>query len=133
MRTGTMNEALPAPAGPYSHVVRSGEVVACSGQAGIAADGRIAEGVARQTEQCFANVLAALEAGGASEPDIVKVNVYLTDVQDFAAMNEVYAQTFSEPYPARTTVYVGLPPGLLIEVDAVAVVSETAAPEGAQQ
>jgi enamine deaminase RidA (YjgF/YER057c/UK114 family) len=82
--------------------------------------------IAAQTRQCLANVLAALAAGGAHESDIAKVNVYLSEVADFTAMNEVYASTFSEPYPARTTVYVTLPPGLLVEIDAIAVLEDQA-------
>lgn len=120
MRHGTMSAELPVPAGPYSHVVRSGHLVICSGQGGIAPDGALRTGLIEQAEQCFANVLAALAAAGAAETDVVKVGVYLTTVDDFAAMNEVYARMFTAPYPARTTVYVGLPPGLLIEVDVIA-------------
>jgi enamine deaminase RidA (YjgF/YER057c/UK114 family) len=96
-------------------------MVLCAGQGGHDLDGSLATGIAEQTEQCLANVLAALAACGATETDVVKVGVYLTDVAHFAAMNEVYARVFSEPYPVRTTVYVGLPPGMLIEVDAIAV------------
>jgi 2-iminobutanoate/2-iminopropanoate deaminase len=112
----------PAPAGPYSQCVRAGSTVICAGQSGHALDGTLATGIAEQTERCLANVLAALAACGAAESDVVKVGVYLTDVAHFAAMNEVYARVFREPYPVRTTVYVGLPAGMLIEVDAIAAV-----------
>ena len=115
----------PPPAGPYSPCVRSGPIVMASGQSGHTADGRLAGDVTAQTAQCLANVLAVLASGGADETDVVKVGVYLTDVADFPAMNEVYARAFSSPYPARTTVYVKLPPGMLIEVDAVAVLPES--------
>jgi 2-iminobutanoate/2-iminopropanoate deaminase len=100
-----------------------GGVHFASGQAGADADGVLAEGIAAQARQCFQNLLTAVEAAGLGERDVVKVNVFLTDVADFAAMNEVYAATFSSPYPARTTVYVTLPPGMLIEADVVAVAS----------
>lgn len=122
-RVTTTAPGLPHPAGPYSHVAAAGGLYFASGQAGADAEGRLADGIAEQARQCFANLLSALEAAGLAETDVVKVNVYLTDVADFAAMNEAYAAAFSEPYPARTTVYVGLPPGMLIEADVVAVES----------
>lgn len=123
-RNATSSADGPSPAGPYSPCVRSGPMVFASGQSGHAPDGRLADDIATQSEQCLANVLAALASGGATEAHVLKVGVYLTDVAHFSAMNEVYARTFSAPYPARTTVYVGLPAGMLIEVDAVAVVPE---------
>jgi len=116
----------PEPAGPYSQCVRIGNVITCAGQGGAQPDGTMPGAIAAQTRQCLANVLAALAAGGAHESDIAKVNVYLSEVADFTAMNEVYASTFSEPYPARTTVYVTLPPGLLVEIDAIAVLEDQA-------
>ncbi len=111
----------PPPVGPYSQAVRAGSFVLCAGQSGHAPDGTIADGVTEQTEQCLANVLAALAAAGATEADVVRVGVYLTEFAHFGAMNEVYARVFGSPYPVRTTVYVGLPPGMVIEVDAIAV------------
>ena len=114
---------LPRPAGPYSHVAGVAGVRFASGQAGADSEGRLADGIAAQARQCFQNLLTAIRAAGAGEGDVVKVNVYLTDVADFAAMNEEYAAAFSSPYPARTTVYVTLPPGMLIEADVVAVTS----------
>ena len=124
MRNGMISPELPTPAGPYSHVVTAGDVVACSGQGGMASDGTLAAGITAQTEQCLANVLAALAVAGAAETDVVKVGVYLTTPDDFAPMNEVYRRVFTDAYPARTTVYVGLPPGLLVEVDAMAVIAK---------
>lgn len=123
-RTAASTTSAPPPAGPYSQAVRAGSLVVCAGQGGHRLDGTIADDITAQTEQCLANVLAALAAGGATEADVVKVGVYLTDVGDFAAMNEVYARTFAAPYPVRTTVYVGLPAGMLIEVDAIASVTD---------
>jgi len=122
-RSTTMAAGLPKPAGPYSHVAAVGGVSFASGQGGADAQGRLADGAAAQSEQCFRNLLTALEAAGLGETDVVKVTVYLTDVADFPAMNEAYAAAFSSPYPARTTVYVTLPPGMLIEADVVAVAS----------
>ncbi len=103
-------------------------MVFSAGQSGHTPDGQLALDVGAQTRQCLANVLAVLESAGATESDVVKVGVYLTDVAHFAAMNEVYATVFGSPYPARTTVYVGLPPGLLVEIDAVAVLPEDRLP-----
>ena len=123
-RSAASTTGAPPPAGPYSQAVRAGAMVLCAGQSGHAVDGSIADDIAAQTEQCLANVLAVLAAGGAAETDVVRVGVYLTDVAQFAAMNEVYGRVFSAPYPVRTTVYVGLPPGMLIEVDAIASVSD---------
>ena len=120
-RGTTTAPGLPRPAGPYSHVAGVGGIHFASGQAGADGDGRLLDGIAAQARQCFENLLTALRAAGAGEADVVKVSVYLTDVADFAAMNEQYASVFSSPYPARTTVYVTLPPGMLIEADVVAV------------
>lgn len=122
-RGTTMAPGLPRPAGPYSHVAGVGGVHFASGQAGADAEGRLLDGIAAQARQCFQNLLTALEAAGAGEADVVKVTVYLTDVADFAGMNEEYARVFSSPYPARTTVYVTLPADMLIEADVVAVTS----------
>lgn len=121
-RTTTMSGKLPEPAGPYSHAVGDGRTVYSSGQGGAAADGTLSKDVAEQCAQCFSNVLVALAAGGADETDVVKVTVYLTDTNDFAEMNAAYASAFSDPYPARTTVYVTLPTGMAIEVDAIAII-----------
>jgi 2-iminobutanoate/2-iminopropanoate deaminase len=112
----------PPPAGPYSQSVRIGSLVACSGQAGTTPDGTLTSGVAEQTRRALENIRASLSASGAAETDVAHVRVYLTDRRHFAEMNMVYASFFSEPFPARTTVYVGLPDGLLIEIDALAVV-----------
>ncbi|MGN6742061.1 MAG: RidA family protein [Amnibacterium sp.] len=129
VRDAAMAPGLPRPAGPYSHVAGVGGLHFASGQAGADGDGRLASGIAAQSTQCFANLLTAVAAAGATERDVVKVTVYLTDVADFAAMNEAYESTFTAPYPARTTVYVTLPPELLIEADVVAI---TAAKEQAE-
>ena len=68
----------------------------------------------------FENLLACLRAAGCEPADVIKVNAYLTDLGDFAAFNEVYRENFQEPYPARTTVGVSLPGGILVEVEAIA-------------
>jgi 2-iminobutanoate/2-iminopropanoate deaminase len=115
-----ISDALPAPIGPFSHAVRAGEFVFLSGQVGQdPATGKLAEGgVAAQARQAFANIAQVLKTAGKSFDDVVKVNVFLADMADFASMNEVYAQTFKKPYPARTTVAVaGLPMGARVEIE----------------
>ena len=108
---------------PYSAGVRSGDHVFLSGQTGIdPATGELVEGdVAAQTEQIFKGLARVLAAAGLSLADAVKCNVYLTDINDFQAMNAVYARQFEAPYPARTTIGVAaLPGGARIEIELVA-------------
>jgi reactive intermediate/imine deaminase len=114
----------PQPAGPYSQSTRIGRIVQSAGQVGRRPDGSLVEGVGPQTRQALRNVFAALAASGATEADILSVRVFLTDTGHFAEMNAVYAEMLHEPYPSRTTVYVGLPPGLLVEIDALAVLPD---------
>jgi 2-iminobutanoate/2-iminopropanoate deaminase len=84
--------------------------------------GQLVQGdVAAQAEQCFKNLFAVLAAAGLTPNDVVKVNVFLTDMNNFKAMNEVYARQFSKPYPARTTIGVAsLPVGAQIEIEMIA-------------
>jgi 2-iminobutanoate/2-iminopropanoate deaminase len=109
--------------GPYSHGIDTGSLVFCSGQTPL--DPMTGElrtgGVGAQTDQCFDNLFAVLESAGLGPDDVMKVNVFLTDMADFSAMNEVYATRFHEPFPARTTVAVaGLPLGAAIEIELIA-------------
>ena len=114
----------PAPLGPYSQGVRIGSLLAVAGQGGFDRSGELVDGgVAEQTHQALANIEAILTAGGASLQEVIRVGVFLTEVEDFAAMNRVYSETFTEPFPARTTVYVRLPAGMRVEIDALAVIS----------
>ena len=109
--------------GPYSHAVDGGALLYLSGQTPIdPATGRLAiGGIAEQTAQCFANLFAVLAAAGLTPDQVIKVNVYLTDMNDFAAMNTVYAAQFNQPYPARTTIGVAsLPLGARIEIELIA-------------
>ena len=109
--------------GPYSHAVDDGSHVFCSGQTPIDPEtGALREGgVGDQTLQCFDNLFAVLADGGLTPDDVVKVNVYLTDMSDFAAMNDAYATRFAAPYPARTTVGVAaLPMNARVEIELVA-------------
>ncbi len=119
----TTNAPTPPANIPLSQAVRKGNLLQVSGQTPVdpATGQPVAGGVAEQTEQALRNVIAILEAGGGSLRDVIMLRVYLTDVAHFAEMNETYARVVGEPFPARTTVYVGLPPGLLVEIDALAV------------
>jgi len=109
--------------GPYSHAVEAGELIFLSGQTPMdSATGKLAEGdIAAQTEQVFKNLFNVLASAGLTEADVVKANVFLTDMGNFAAMNAVYATKFSAPYPARSTVAVaGLPLGAQVEIELIA-------------
>jgi 2-iminobutanoate/2-iminopropanoate deaminase len=113
----------PAPVGPYSQAVKAGGTLYCSGQIPInPATGAIPEGIDAQTHQVLKNLAAVLEAGGADFSNVVKTTVFLKDMNDFPAMNAVYAETFTKAAPARSTVQVvRLPKDVLVEIDAVAV------------
>jgi 2-iminobutanoate/2-iminopropanoate deaminase len=109
--------------GPYSPAIEAGEFVYLSGQGPMdPATRKLVEGdVQAQAEQVFKNLFAILAAAGLTPVDVIKVNVYLTDMDDFAAMNEVYARQFDPPYPARTTVGVAsLPLGIKVEIEMIA-------------
>lgn len=116
-------ENAPKPVAAYSQASRKGNILQVAGQVGIdPAVGEVAgSGVAEQARQTFRNIEAVLEAAGASLDDVVMMRVYLTDTAHFAEFNETYNALVREPCPARTTVYVGLPKGLLVEIDALAV------------
>jgi 2-iminobutanoate/2-iminopropanoate deaminase len=113
----------PSANGPYSQGVRAGGLVFVSGQIPIdPATGEIVSGgIAAQTERVLRNLRAVLEASGASLTDVVKTTVYLTNLADFAVVNEIYGRSFGAPFPARATVQVAaLPRGALVEIDAIA-------------
>lgn len=112
-----------AAVGPYSHAAEHAGLVFLSGQTPLnPGTGALLEGdVEAQTRQCFENLDAVLEAAKLTITEVVKVNVFLVDMDDFAAMNTVYAEQFEEPYPARTTIGVAsLPLGARVEVELVA-------------
>lgn len=113
----------PAAIGPYSQGVMAGNTVYLSGQIGFdPATMQLAEGLDEQAERVFGNLAAVAAAAGGSLADAVKLTIYLVDLGHFARVNEIMAQHFKEPYPARATVQVAaLPRGALIEVDAVLV------------
>lgn len=123
MRDAISAPAAPPAVGPYSHAVRAGELLFLSGQTPLdPATGALVPGdVGAQTTQVFANLAAVLDAAGRSFDDVVKANVFLVDMADFAAMNAVYATIFTAPYPARSTVAVaGLPLGARVEIELIA-------------
>ena len=115
-----------APAiGPYSPALRAGGLLFVSGQIPLdPATGQLVEGDIRtQTTRVLENLGELLRAGGADFSDVARTTIFLTDLNDFAVVNEVYASYFSEPYPARATVEVArLPRDVRVEIDAVAVV-----------
>ncbi|MDQ3757298.1 MAG: Rid family detoxifying hydrolase [Actinomycetota bacterium] len=110
---------MSKPVGPYSPSMRAGDWLVCSGQVGLR-DGAVVEGgVEAETRQALANLRVLLESEGASMGHVVKTLVFLTDMDDFAAMNEVYAEAFGDHRPARSTVAVAaLPLGARVEVEA---------------
>ena len=114
----------PRPVGPYRPVVRAGEWVVTSGQIGVepGPDGTphlVEGGTAAQARQALANLSAVLETEGATLADVVKTTVFLVDMSDFAALNELWVETFPEPRPARSAVGVAsLPLGARVEVEA---------------
>ena len=116
-------DKAPAAIGPYSQAVLAGDMIFLSGQLPIdPATGSFPEGgVSAQTRQSLANVKAILEEAGFSTGDVVKTTVFLADMGDFAAMNEVYKEVFSAPFPARSAIAVkDLPKGALVEIECIA-------------
>lgn len=114
--------SAPAAIGPYSQAIKCGSLLFCSGQIPVnPATGEIPEGIQAQTEQSLANVKALLAAAGTSIDRVVKTTVFLADMSLFGAMNEVYARTFTEPFPARSAVAVReLPKQVLVEIEVIA-------------
>ena len=112
----------PAALGPYSQGIIMGSTVFTSGQVGInPANGEVAPDIEGQARQVLQNVKAVLEAGGAKMDDVVKTSVFVKNMDDFAKVNEIYAEFFTEPYPARSCVEVArLPKDMLVEIEAIA-------------
>ena len=126
MKTIVHTDRAPAAIGPYSQAVRAGSFLFTSGQIPLKPDGSLETGdVAAQTEQVLTNLKAVLEAGGAGLEQVVKCTCFLSDMNHFSAMNEVYARFFADEPPARSAVEVArLPRDVLVEIEAVALVSE---------
>lgn len=120
-KTVIASENAPAALGPYSAGIASGNLAFLSGQLGLdPSTGELAEGVAAQAEQALKNIEALLTAAGATFGNVVKTTVFLADIADFNAVNEVYGARFTEPYPARSAVQVAaLPKGALVEIECI--------------
>ncbi|HWR77885.1 MAG TPA: RidA family protein [Thiobacillus sp.] len=118
----------PAAIGTYSQAVRAGDTVYLSGQIGLEpASMQLVDGIEAQIHQVFKNLAAVAEAAGGSLDDVVKLNVFLTDLVHFPKVNEIMAQYFAAPYPARAAVGVAaLPRAALVEADAVMVSGQIA-------
>ncbi|MEW6697360.1 MAG: RidA family protein [Bacillota bacterium] len=124
-KTIICTEKAPAAIGPYSQAVKAGNLMFISGQIPIdPATGNVVEGdVQAQTRQCIKNLIAICEAAGAGLQDVVKTSVFIKDMNQFAKINEIYAEYFSTEPPARACVEVScLPKNVLIEIEAVVVV-----------
>jgi 2-iminobutanoate/2-iminopropanoate deaminase len=126
MKDVVRTEAAPAPfqGAPYSQAIKANGFVFVAGQVGIKPDNPepVADTIREQTEQTLANLGAILEAAGSSMDKLVKTTVFLTNLDDFQGMNEVYSKHVGDRPPARSTFEVSrLPPGLLVEIEAIAV------------
>jgi 2-iminobutanoate/2-iminopropanoate deaminase len=116
-------ENATAAVGPHSQGVRRGNILAVGGQVGAnPKSGILCEGFHEQIQQAMTNVQEILKDAGSSFADVVMLRVYLTEEGHFRDMNTVLEKFLSKPFPARTVVYVGLPPDMLVEIDALAVV-----------
>jgi 2-iminobutanoate/2-iminopropanoate deaminase len=122
MKQAISTNAAPGAIGPYSQAIDAGQLLFVSGQIPInPADGTIAEGIKAQTAQSISNIKAILAAAGLSIGNVVKTTVFLADMSLFADMNEVYAQHFTAPFPARSAVAVKeLPKQVLVEIEVIA-------------
>lgn len=112
----------PVALGPYSHANRAGNFVFCSGQLGIdPRTGSLAKGVKAQASQALQNLASVLDASGCSHADVVKTTIFLKDIRDFAAVNEIYGDFFRKDFPARSAFQVAaLPKDALVEIEVIA-------------
>jgi 2-iminobutanoate/2-iminopropanoate deaminase len=127
-RAAIRTDQAPGAIGPYSQAIRYGQLIYTAGQVGAnpRSGELVAGGVAEQADQALRNLSAVLAAAGSGLDLLLKTTIFLADMGDFAAVNEVYARHLREPFPARSTVAVReLPKGALVEIEAVA-----AAPDG---
>ncbi|MCI7329705.1 MAG: RidA family protein [Lachnospiraceae bacterium] len=122
MKNVIATDKAPAAIGPYSQAIRVGNLVYTSGVIPVdPATGAIAEGSAAQAEQAFMNLTNLLEAAGTDASKVVKTTVFIKEMNDFGAINEVYAKYFPEPYPARSCVEVArLPKDVMLEIECIA-------------
>lgn len=112
----------PAAIGPYSQAIQIGNLLFTSGQIPVnPADGTIPDGVIAQANQALTNVKSLIEASGTSMDNVIKTTIFIANMEDFGAINEIYAKYFTKPYPARSCVEVArLPKDVLLEVEAIA-------------
>ena len=124
MKSVINTEKAPGAIGPYSQAIKAGDMIFVSGQLPLdPATGAFPEGIAAQTRQSLSNVMAVLAEAGAKPENIIKTTVFLKDMNDFAAMNAVYASFFTEAPPARSAVQAArLPKDALVEIEAIAVI-----------
>lgn len=123
VRNAIVTDKAPKPMGPYSQAIIEGDFIFVAGQGPInpLTGTRELGDVQSQTKRTFENLRAILQAAGSSLDHVVKCNVYLRDINDFAAMNEVYQAYFTAPFPARTTIQAGaLPGGIAVEIECIA-------------
>ena len=123
-RSPIHSDSAPRAIGPYSQAVRAGDTLYLSGQTPVdPATGKLVEGgIEAQATRVFENLKAVLAAAGASYDDVMRVAIYMTDLGNFGAVNEVMKKYFNEPYPARSTIGVAaLPRGAAVEIDVIAV------------
>jgi 2-iminobutanoate/2-iminopropanoate deaminase len=115
-------DAAPGPIGPYNQAIAGAGLIFAAGQVGLdPATRQLRDGVEAQAEQAVANLRAVLRAAGSGLDRVVKATIFLTDMSDFAAVNEAYARAMVEPFPARSTVAVKqLPAGALVEIEVIA-------------
>jgi 2-iminobutanoate/2-iminopropanoate deaminase len=125
-KTAISTESAPAPAANYSQGVRKGNILQVAGQVPIdpKTGAIVGATVTEQTRQVFANLNAILDAAGSGLDDVLMLRVYLTDTAHFAEFNAVFAEFVTEPFAARTTIYCGLAPNMLVEIDALAVLGD---------
>ena len=123
MRNAVQTDQAPRPMGPYSQAIVEGDLIFVAGQGPTNPQTGTRElgDVRSETKRTFENLRAILQAAGSSLDHVLKCNVYLRDINDFAAMNEVYQTFFSAPFPARTTIQAGgLPGGIAVEIECIA-------------
>jgi 2-iminobutanoate/2-iminopropanoate deaminase len=125
-RAQVHTDAAPAAIGPYSQAIRVGGFVFTAGQVGAEpSSGALADGVAAQADRALRNLAAVLAEAGSSFDRVVKTTIFLTDMGDFQAVNEVYASHLAPPFPARSTITVkALPKGALVEIEMIALASD---------
>jgi 2-iminobutanoate/2-iminopropanoate deaminase len=121
-RRQVQTDGAPSAIGPYSQAIRAGGLIFTAGQTGSEpSSGALAEGVAAQADRALRNLAAILRTAGSGFDHVVKTTIFLVDMGDFAAVNEVYAQHLKPPFPARSTVAVAaLPKGALVEIEMIA-------------